>query len=72
MAKGWRTGQEKQLDATMLVADKDNIFNITGSGNVISPPKEAFAVGSGGHFAQGKFRFALRNFNSRVLQDLNC
>ena len=45
------------LEASMIVADKDYIFNITGSGNVISPPSDTFAIGSGGHFALCKFLY---------------
>ena len=44
-------GEIPQLEASMIVADKEHIFNITGSGNVISPPSDCFAIGSGGHFA---------------------
>jgi len=52
LAKDWRTDRYlRRLDAMLLVADADELFLISGDGNVISPDDEVVAIGSGGSFA---------------------
>ena len=52
LAKEWRTDKIlRRLEAMMIVADKDEIFLISGSGDVIEPDIPICAVGSGGFFA---------------------
>jgi len=39
LAKLWRTDKYlRKLEAVLLVADKDNIFELTGNGDVLEPP----------------------------------
>ncbi|CAM9315471.1 unnamed protein product, partial [Ectocarpus fasciculatus] len=53
LAKDWRTDKYlRKLEATLIVADKDHTFEITGNGDVLEPHENVMAVGSGGHFAQ--------------------
>ena len=52
LAKEWRTDRVlRRLEAMMIVADRNEIFLISGSGDVIEPDIPICAVGSGGFFA---------------------
>jgi ATP-dependent HslUV protease subunit HslV len=51
-AKEWRTDKVlRQLDALMLVADKESLLMVAGNGNVIEPDDGVAGIGSGGPFA---------------------
>ena len=53
LAKDWRTDRIlRRLEALLAIADKDNMFLISGSGDVIEPDDNIIAIGSGGTFAQ--------------------
>ena len=57
LAKQWRTDRMLQkLEAMMLVADKERIYLISGTGNVIEPEHGAIAIGSGGSYAYAAAR----------------
>jgi ATP-dependent HslUV protease subunit HslV len=52
LAKMWRTDRMlRNLEALLIVADKDNILLISGSGEVIEPDDGIAAIGSGGNYA---------------------
>ncbi|PCJ24079.1 MAG: HslU--HslV peptidase proteolytic subunit [Rickettsiales bacterium] len=52
LAKDWRTDKYlRRLEAMLIVADKDNILIVTGTGDVIEPEDNIAAIGSGGLFA---------------------
>ncbi|HCM25243.1 MAG TPA: HslU--HslV peptidase proteolytic subunit [Treponema sp.] len=52
LAKDWRTDRAlRRLEAMLLVADKDKILLISGTGDVIEPADDALAIGSGGPYA---------------------
>ena len=52
LAKDWRTDKYlRQLQAMMIVADKDNTFVLTGNGDVVEPDSGITAIGSGGNYA---------------------
>ena len=52
LAKDWRTDRIlRRLEAMMIVADKDDIFLISGSGDVIEPDIPICSGGSWGFFA---------------------
>ncbi len=52
LAKDWRTDKYlRNLEAMMLVADKDVSLCITGNGDVLEPEHGIMAIGSGGNFA---------------------
>ena len=52
LAKDWRTDRYlRRLEAMLLVADKDNIFTVTGVGDVLEPETGVAANGSGGNYA---------------------
>lgn len=52
LAKQWRTDKFlRKLEATMIVADKESSFQITGSGDVLEPHDGVIGIGSGGSYA---------------------
>lgn len=70
LAKDWRTNKILQkLEALLIVADKDNLFIISGSGDVIEPDDGIAAVGSGGPYALAAAKALLKagNFNCKEI-----
>jgi ATP-dependent protease hslVU, peptidase subunit len=62
LAKEWRTDKMlKNLQALLLVADKNTILLISGNGDVIEPEEDAIAIGSGGNYAYASALALLRN-----------
>ncbi|MEY2927767.1 MAG: hypothetical protein RL367_2244 [Pseudomonadota bacterium] len=52
LAKDWRTDKYlRNLEALMIVADKDITLILTGNGDVLEPVDGIAAIGSGGNFA---------------------
>jgi ATP-dependent HslUV protease subunit HslV len=52
LAKDWRTDKYlRNLEALMIVADKDTLLVLTGNGDVLEPIGDIAAIGSGGNFA---------------------
>lgn len=51
LAQLWRTDKARNLEALMLVADKEDMLLISGTGEVIEPDENFVAIGSGGNFA---------------------
>jgi len=52
LAKDWRTDRYlRRLDALLAVADRDHLFLLSGTGDVIEPDDGVLAIGSGGSFA---------------------
>ncbi|RSY84726.1 ATP-dependent protease subunit HslV [Sphingomonas koreensis] len=52
LAKDWRTDKYlRNLEAMLIVADKDTTLIITGNGDVLEPEAGVAAIGSGGNFA---------------------
>ena len=52
LAKEWRTDKMlRQLNALLVVADKESLLTISGTGDVIEPDDNIVAIGSGGAFA---------------------
>lgn len=52
LAKDWRTDKFlRNLEAMMIVADKDVTLILTGNGDVLEPNDGIAAIGSGGNFA---------------------
>ena len=52
LAKQWRTDRMlSKLEAMLLVADKEKILLISGTGDVIEPEEGVLAIGSGGNYA---------------------
>jgi len=52
LAKDWRTDKYlRRLEAMLIVADKGNMYVLTGNGDVLSPDSDVIAIGSGGNYA---------------------
>jgi ATP-dependent HslUV protease subunit HslV len=52
LAKDWRTDKYlRNLEALMIVADKDVTLILTGNGDVLEPVNGIAAIGSGGNYA---------------------
>lgn len=52
LAKDWRTDKVlRRLEALLIVADLQDMFTISGNGDIIEPDKPVAAIGSGGPYA---------------------
>ncbi len=61
LAKDWRLDKAfRRLEALLIVADKDNSFLISGTGDVIEPDDGILALGSGGPYALAAARALVR------------
>ena len=62
LARDWRTDKYlRRLDAIMIAVDEDNMFLISGSGDVIEPEKGVIGIGSGGVGAQAAAMALIRH-----------
>jgi ATP-dependent HslUV protease subunit HslV len=53
LGRDWRTDKFlRNLEALLLVSDKDQTFLLSGQGDVIEPDSGIAAIGSGGPYAQ--------------------
>ena len=61
LAEMWRGDKyQRKLDAMLIVADKDDLFIVSGNGDVIDPDGDACAIGSGGNYALAAARVLLQ------------
>ena len=52
LTKDWRTDKYlRNLEALMIVADKENLLVLTGNGDVLEPEGGITSIGSGGNYA---------------------
>ena len=62
LAKDWRLEKSlRQLDALLVVADKETTFLISGTGDVVEPDDGIIAIGSGGPYALAAARALIRH-----------
>ena len=62
LAKDWRTDKYlRNLEAMMIVADKETTLILTGNGDVLEPLEGIAAIGSGGNYALSAAR-ALQDY----------
>ena len=62
LAKLWRGDMSmKNLEAMLIVADKDNMLIVTGLGDVVEPDDGVCAIGSGGNYALSAGKALIRN-----------
>ncbi|RPF49703.1 ATP-dependent HslUV protease subunit HslV [Thermodesulfitimonas autotrophica] len=60
LAKEWRTDKLlRRLEAVLVVADREHLLMVTGSGEVIEPDDGIVALGSGGPYALAAARALL-------------
>jgi ATP-dependent HslUV protease, peptidase subunit HslV len=61
LTKEWRTDKFlRRLDAALLVANRDELLMLTGSGDVVEPDEGVAAIGSGGMYAQAAAQALVR------------
>ena len=64
LAQLWRGDTAlRQLEAMMIVADKNDLLVLDGTGNVIQPENGVCAIGSGGNYALSAARALIKNTN---------
>lgn len=64
LAKEWRTDRMlRHLEALLLVADVQNMYIVSGTGDVIEPDSPVAAIGSGGAYAKSAAVALLDNTN---------
>jgi len=62
LAKDWRTDKMlRQLEALLIVADRQSSLLISGTGDLISPEEGVLAIGSGGSYALAAARTLLKH-----------
>ena len=62
LAQSWRGDESlRQLNAMMIVADKENLLIVTGVGDVMEPEHGVCAIGSGGNYALAAGRALAEN-----------
>ncbi|BCS80453.1 ATP-dependent protease subunit HslV [Anaerocellum diazotrophicum] len=62
LAKEWRQDKVlRRLEALMVVADKEHLFVVSGSGEVVEPDDNIAAIGSGGPYALAAARALLQS-----------
>ena len=64
MAKEWRSDKIlKNLEAMLIVANKEELLVLSGNGEVITPDFDTVAIGSGGSYAYAASLALLQNSN---------
>ena len=64
LAKDWRMDRIlRRLEALLVVADKEFIYLISGTGDIIQPDDSILAIGSGGPYAQAAAKALIENTN---------
>ena len=62
LAKDWRTDRAlRRLEAMLVVLDKNSMFLLSGTGDLIEPDEPIIGIGSGGAFAQAAATSLLRH-----------
>lgn len=62
LVKLWRTDRAlRQLEAVLIVADRDNLLLVTGTGDLLTPDEEVMAIGSGGGYARAAAEALLKH-----------
>lgn len=51
LAELWRSDKARKLEAMMIVADKETLLILSGTGEVVEPEYGVCAIGSGGNYA---------------------
>ncbi len=70
LSKEWRTDKIlRRLEAMLIVADKEKLFILSGSGDIIEPDEDILAIGSGGPYAQSA-AIALKRYSELSAKDI--
>jgi len=64
LVKDWRTDRSlRQLQALLVIADKDHLLLLSGNGDLIEPDDGIVAIGSGGPYALAAARALVKHTN---------
>ena len=67
LARDWRGDRMlRRLEAMMVVGDRESLFLLSGSGDVIQPDDGVIGIGSGGNFALAAARGMIRGAGDSV------
>lgn len=70
LVKEWRTDKIlRKLEALLIVGNKEHLYLISGTGEIIEPDDGIIAIGSGGFYALSAAR-ALSKFSDLVPRDI--
>lgn len=71
LAKEWRTDKMlRKLEALLIVADKNKLLLISGTGDVIEPDDEVLTIGSGGPYAKAAARALIESNKDLSAKDI--
>ena len=69
LGKDWRTDKIlRRLEALLIVADKEDMFLISGSGDIFEPDNDVIAIGSGGPYAQAAATALMNHSNLEAVE----
>lgn len=69
LAKDWRTDRAlRRLEAMIIVADRDHLLVLSGTGDVIQPTDGIAAIGSGGNYALAAARALVAHTDLAAVQ----
>lgn len=72
LAKDWRTDRAlRRLEALLAIADRENSFIVSGTGDVIEPDDGIIGIGSGGGYALAAAR-ALTKYSELSTREIVC
>src|SRR5215468_2748489 len=67
LAKDWRTDRTlRRLEAMLVVADREHLLLLSGTGDVVQPSEGVAAIGSGGPYALAAARALLAHAGDRL------
>lgn len=61
LAELWRSDKARKLEAMMIVADRETLLILSGTGEVVEPEYGVCAIGSGGNYALAAARALYEN-----------
>lgn len=71
LAQEWRSDKVlRKLEALLIVMNKENMFLVSGTGEVIEPDDDVLAIGSGGNFALSAGRALVRKTSHLSAKDI--
>ncbi|MEC5422702.1 ATP-dependent protease subunit HslV [Virgibacillus sp. C22-A2] len=71
LAKEWRSDKVlRKLEAMLIVMNKDDMFLVSGTGEVIEPDDGMLAIGSGGNYALSAGRALARYSNQLTAKEI--
>ena len=69
LARDWRTDKYlRRLEALMIAGDKENIYLLSGTGDVIESDDGIIAAGSGGMFASAAAKALIKHSNLSAIE----